>query len=61
MSILEKSKLNKSSKQKNPNLAKQENQNKETSQQTFNAQLNFLMENELNAIGKLPPDLADRL
>lgn len=47
-------------KTKKPNTAKQENQNKETSQQTFNTQLNFLMENELNAIGKLPPDLADR-
>lgn len=47
-------------KTKKPNTAKQENQNKEASQQTFNTQLNFLMENELNAIGKLPPDLADR-
>ena len=42
-------------------VEKQENQNKENPSQTFNTQLNFLMENELNAIGKLPKDLADRI
>ncbi|MCW1356435.1 hypothetical protein OLQ17_10535 [Campylobacter jejuni] len=51
----------KSQKQKTPNTIKQENQNKENPSQTFNTQLNFLMENELNAIGKLPKDLADRI
>ncbi|EKS4413715.1 hypothetical protein QB677_000989 [Campylobacter coli] len=42
--------LKKSQKQKTPNTIKQENQNKENPSQTFNTQLNFLMENELNAI-----------
>ncbi|HGH3987092.1 TPA: hypothetical protein ACJISN_001765 [Campylobacter coli] len=56
---LERNKLKKSQKQKTPNTIKQENQNKENPSQTFNTQLNFLMENELNAIGKLPKDLAD--
>ncbi|ECK2611105.1 hypothetical protein FQX00_05055 [Campylobacter coli] len=51
---LERNKLKKSQKQKTPNTIKQENQNKENPSQTFNTQLNFLMENELNAIGKLP-------
>ncbi|EAJ8954327.1 hypothetical protein BV533_06730 [Campylobacter coli] len=46
--------MKKSQKQKTPNTIKQENQNKENPSQTFNTQLNFLMENELNAIGKLP-------
>ncbi len=58
---LERNKLKKSQKQKTPNTIKQENQNKENPSQTFNTQLNFLMENELNAIGKLPKDLADRI
>lgn len=49
--------MKKSQKQKTPNTIKQENQNKENPSQTFNTQLNFLMENELNAIGKLPKDL----
>ncbi len=53
--------MKKSQKQKTPNTIKQENQNKENPSQTFNTQLNFLMENELNAIGKLPKDLADRI
>ncbi|HDZ5094495.1 TPA: MnhB domain-containing protein [Campylobacter jejuni] len=53
--------MKKSQKQKTPNPIKQENQNKEIPPQTFNTQLNFLMENELNAIGKLPKDLADRI
>ena len=41
--------------------AKKEDKNTEIPSQTFNTQLNFLMENELNAIGKLPKDLADRI
>ncbi|EAJ8675955.1 hypothetical protein BSO36_06490 [Campylobacter coli] len=49
--------MKKSQKQKTPNTIKQENQNKENPSQTFNTQLNFLMENELNAIGKLPINL----
>ncbi|EAJ3000912.1 hypothetical protein DCO15_09460, partial [Campylobacter coli] len=53
--------MKKSQKQKTPNTIKQENQNKENPSQTFNTQLNFLMENELNAIGKLPKDLAGRI
>ncbi|EJN3952352.1 hypothetical protein NP622_000458 [Campylobacter jejuni] len=53
--------MKKLQKQKTPNTIKQENQNKENPSQTFNTQLNFLMENELNAIGKLPKDLADRI
>ncbi|WP_279177014.1 hypothetical protein [Campylobacter insulaenigrae] len=52
--------MKKSQKQKIPNTIKQENQNKEIPPQTFNTQFNFLMENELNAIAKLPSDLADR-
>ncbi len=58
---LERNNSKKSQKQKTPNTIKQENQNKENPSQTFNTQLNFLMENELNAIGKLPKDLADRI
>lgn len=57
---LERDKLKKSQKQKIPNTIKQENQNKEIPPQTFNTQFNFLMENELNAIAKLPSDLANR-
>ncbi|WP_185157404.1 hypothetical protein [Campylobacter hepaticus] len=52
--------MKKSQKQKIPNTIKQENQNKEIPPQTFNTQFNFLMENELNAIAKLPSDLANR-
>ncbi|HDZ4931866.1 TPA: MnhB domain-containing protein [Campylobacter jejuni] len=58
---LEKNKLKKLQKQKISNSAKKEDKNTEIPSQTFNTQLNFLMENELNAIGKLPKDLADRI
>lgn len=47
---LEKNKLKKSQKQKMSDSAKKEDKNTEIPSQTFNTQLNFLMENELNAI-----------
>ncbi|MBZ7942824.1 MULTISPECIES: hypothetical protein [Campylobacter] len=53
--------MKKLQKQEKSNSVKKENKNKEIPSQTFNTQLNFLMENELNAIGKLPsPDLQNR-